>query len=64
MIIKVPDHDGTDSWGIVGANWEIICDRSFSPPTYSYGSPLSILDLAHIEQGVLRCYFRVGVVAL
>ena len=48
----------------MGANREIICERSFSPPTYSYGYSLSIPDLAHIEQEVLRCYFRVGVVAL
>ena len=33
---------------------------SFSLLMYSYGSPVLILDLAHIEQGVPKIYFRVG----
>ena len=49
LITLISTDNDIISKGIVGANREIICDRSFSLPTYSFGSPVSIPDLAHIE---------------
>ena len=51
-----------NSKGIIQDDRETICDRCFSPPTYSYGSPITIPSYAQIQYGVLMSYFRVGVV--